>query len=75
MSIEMSISLALLALEALLIVWCIRDQKKPADPLKPRLVPTKWILPVLVIAFLATLAHVVTLLTGQQVQPRRMKGM
>ncbi|MDX2223111.1 MAG: hypothetical protein SFV21_10200 [Rhodospirillaceae bacterium] len=75
MSPEMMISLGLLVLEAGLIALCILDQRKPPDPLKPRLLPTKWILPILVVAFLATLAHVLTLLTGQQVQPRRMKGM
>ena len=75
MSIQFFVSVGLLITEVALILWCIRIQKRPIDPLKPRLIPTNILMVVLSIAFLATAAHVVSLVTGHQLQPRKMKGM
>ncbi|MCB2108306.1 MAG: hypothetical protein KDE14_11425 [Rhodobacteraceae bacterium] len=72
---ELMISVGLLVVEVVLILLCRQWAKKPIDPLKPRLVNPTIVLFLLAVAFLATAAHVVSLITGVQLKPRRMKGM
>lgn len=73
--IELAITVAILLVEIVLIAICYIQTLKPADPLKPRLLPYGFLMIVLIAVLLATLAHIVSLVTGQQVQPRRPKGM
>ena len=73
--IELAITVAALLIEIVLIAFCYIQTKRPADPLKPRLISYPFLMIVLVAVMLATIAHIVSLMTGQQVQPRRPKGM
>ncbi len=73
--IELAITVGVLIVEIILLAFCLIQSKKPADPLKPRMIPYAFLIVVLVAAILATVAHIVSLVTGQQVQPRRPKGM
>ena len=62
----------LVAIVALFALCYWRDSR-PVDLAKPRLLPYKLILMLLVVAFLATAAHAISLLTGIPVVPRRGK--
>jgi hypothetical protein len=73
--IDLIVTVIILLIEIALVIFCYIQSKKPVDPLKPRLLPYALLMVVLVAAILATVAHLVSLLTGQQVQPRRPKGM
>lgn len=73
--IDLIVTGTILLVEIALVLFCYIQTKKPVDPLKPRLIPYPLLMIVLVAAILATVAHIVSLLTGQQVQPRRPKGM
>ncbi len=75
MSHELIITLLVLAAEVTLFALCIVGARRPIDPLKPRLIPYNIIMIFLAIAIFATAAHVISLLTGQQLAPRRPKGM
>ena len=74
-STELIITVAALLAEIALFAFCYFQSKKPADPLKPRMIPYALIMVILSAVILATLAHIVSLVTGSQVQPRRPKGM
>ena len=74
-STELIITVAVLLAEIALFAFCYFQSKKPADPLKPRMIPYALIMVILSAVILATLAHIVSLVTGSQVQPRRPKGM
>jgi heme/copper-type cytochrome/quinol oxidase subunit 2 len=69
------ITVIVLLVELALFAFCYFQSKKPVDPLKPRIIPYALIMVVLAAAILATLAHIVSVVTGQQVEPRRPKGM
>jgi hypothetical protein len=73
--LNLAITVAALIIEIVLVSICYIQSKKPADPLKTRLLPYPFLMVVLVALILATLAHIVSLVTGQQVSPRRPKGM
>jgi hypothetical protein len=64
------ISVAVFIVELALIFLCRHYQKKPVDPLRPRLIPLNLVFLALVIIAFATLAHIVSLVTGTQVKPR-----
>ncbi len=72
---DLIITSIILLIEVALFTVCFFQSKKPADPLKPRVIPYALIMILLVGAILATLAHMVSLVTGQQLQPRKPKGM
>ncbi|MBD24607.1 MAG: hypothetical protein CMG46_06335 [Candidatus Marinimicrobia bacterium] len=74
-STQLIITVAALLAEIALFAFCYFQSKKPADPLKPRMIPYALIMVILSAVILATLAHIVSLVTGSQVQPRRPKGM
>ncbi|MBP02463.1 MAG: hypothetical protein CMM25_06615 [Rhodospirillaceae bacterium] len=74
-NIELLITCAILVLELALIAFCFYKSKQPPNPLKPRLVNYQLIILFLVLFALATLAHIISLVTGTQVQPRRRRGM
>lgn len=71
----MIITLAVLAVELALFLVCLYRARQPVDPLRPRLLPYNLIMIFLAVAIFATLAHIVSLYTGQQLMPRRGKGM
>lgn len=69
------ISVALLVVELAALVYVRRLQKRPVDPLRPRLLPLNFIFLGLVIITFATMAHIVSILTGVQVKPRSKRGL
>ncbi len=71
----LNVTLALLASEVILFGLCYWRERKPVNPSKPRLLPYRLIMLVLMVIFLATLAHAVALATGTPVVPRRRIGM
>jgi hypothetical protein len=75
MSHQLIITLLVLAAELGLFALCVVISRRPIDPLKPRLVPYNIIMIFLAVAIFATAAHVISLLTGQQLMPRQRKGM
>lgn len=66
---------AFLAVEIGLFLACLIQVRKPIDPLKPRMLPYNIIMIFLTVAIFATIAHIISLLTGHQLMPRRGKGM
>ena len=72
---ELAVTVGVLIAEIILIGLCYYKTKQPVDPNKPRLFPYALVIVMLCLAVLATLAHIISLLTGQQVQPRRRRGM
>lgn len=75
MTQQMIITIAVLAAEVALFVVCLMRVRKPVDPLRPRLLPYNLIMILLAVAIMATIAHIISLSTGQQLMPRRGKGM
>lgn len=75
MTTHLAITFLVLAGEIVLFVLCLRQARKPIDPLRPRLLPYNLIMILLAVAVMATLAHIISLMTGQQLMPRRGKGM
>lgn len=75
MSSELTITLLVLAAEVALFVICLVQARRPVDPLRPRMLPYNVIMILLAVAFFATVAHLVSILSGQQLMPRRGKGM
>ncbi len=73
--IELAITIGILVLEIALLALCYYRAKQPPDPLNPRILNYGLLMVIMVLVFLATLAHVISLATGTQVQPRRRKGM
>ena len=75
MTTQLAITLLILAAEVALFLVCLVRVRKPVDPLRPRLIPYNVVMIFLTVAIFATLAHVISLLTGHQLEPRRGKGM
>lgn len=75
MSKQMAVTLAVLAAEVVLFLVCMWRVRQPINPLRPRLLPYNLIMILLVVAIFATIAHIISLVTGQQLMPRRGKGM
>lgn len=75
MSDSLAITLLVLAGEIGLLAFCYHRSRKPIDPLHPRLVPYNIVMIFLVVAIFATVAHIVSLVTGQQLMPRRRRGL
>ena len=71
----LAITLGLLVIEVFLFLICYYKSKQPVDPANPRILPYTAIMILLALAIFATLAHVVSVVTGQQVEPRKPKGM
>ncbi len=72
---QMIITALVLAAEIALFILCIVRARKPADPLRPRLIPYNAVSVFLILAIFATIAHLISLFTGQPLLPRRGKGM
>lgn len=67
---DMKLTIAALFLEAAIFGICYWQDRKPVDPARPRLFPYRFVMIGMVVIFLGTLAHVVSLITGQTVMPR-----
>ncbi len=64
------ITLAVLVAEIVLLVVCRIKLKQPADPLKPRIIPYGALMIFLTLGIFVTLAHSISLVTGEQLKPR-----
>ena len=69
----MAVTLGVLLLEIAILVRCYVVQKRPANPLRPRRMPYGAIMGLTIVLMMATLAHVISIGTGQQVTPRTSK--
>ena len=69
----LNVTLTLLVIQLILLGLSIWQDRKPVNPLKPRLLPYRLISLILVVMILATLAHLVALITGNPVMRRRGK--
>ena len=72
---SLQITIAVLVVEVALFALCVLAARRPNDPLRPRLMPYNLIMILLFVAILATTAHIISLMTGHQLMPRRGKGM
>ena len=73
--IELAITITILLGEIGLLALCYYRAKQPPNPAKPRLINYALLMVLLSLLCLATLAHTITLITGNQVKPRRRRGM
>lgn len=63
-------ALGVLAAIVVLFVVCYIQDRKPVNLGKPRMLPYRLLMMILIVAFLTTAAHIISLLTGQQIKPR-----
>ena len=73
--IELAITISILLSEIGLLALCYYRAKQPPNLAKPRIINYALVMIFLSLLFLATLAHAVSLITGNQVKPRRRRGM
>lgn len=72
---ELVVTLAALALEIAIFVWCYIKSKQPINPLKPRMFPYALMMIFLGLAIFVTTAHSIGVVTGHRIEGRtRMKG-
>jgi hypothetical protein len=67
---DLNTALGVMTVTVVLFVICYIQDRKPVNVAKPRMLPYRLIMMVLIVAFLAMAAHVISLLTGQQIKPR-----
>jgi len=72
---DLNATIGLFVVELVLLAICIWQDRRPADPMKPRLLPYRLLMLIILVIGLATAAHIVALLTGNPVMPRRKMGM
>ena len=72
---SLQITISALVVEITLFVLCVLAARRPIDALRPRMIPYNFIMIALFVAMLATTAHIISLMTGNQLMPRRGKGM
>ena len=72
---ELTITFLALVIELALFLFCRAQLRRPVDVTRPRLIPYNAVMIVVGLAALATLAHLISLLTGHQIAPRRPRGM
>jgi hypothetical protein len=75
MTDQLKITFLVLAAEVILFAVCTIRARRPFDPLRPRIMPYNAIMIFLAVAIMATVAHIISLMTGHQLMPRRGKGM
>ena len=75
MTTELFITFGVLAAEIGLFIFCMIMSKRPVKPGKVRLVPYSMVMVLLTAAIFATIAHAISLITGEQVMPKRRRGM
>jgi drug/metabolite transporter (DMT)-like permease len=66
-----NVTLSLLAVFAVILVLTLWAERRPRDPLKPRLIPLPYIQFVAVLGVVLMLAHLITLMTGHQFTGKR----
>lgn len=71
---DLNTAYGVLAVIAVLFLLCNWRDRQPVNPARPRILPYKLIMMMLIVAFLAIAAHVVSLITGQPVKPRNKFG-
>ena len=64
------ITAVLLIAQVALLIFCRAQLKKPVDPLKPRMLPYGAIMLFAMLGIFVTLAHSISLVTGEQLKPR-----
>jgi hypothetical protein len=74
-STELIITCVALAIEAILLAVVVHQSRKPPKLGTVRLFPYRAATVALSLLILLTAAHLLSLLTGTQVQPRKPKGM
>jgi len=67
---DLNTALGVMAVIVVLFVICYLQDRKPVNVAKPRMLPYRLLMMVLIVGFLAIAAHVISLLTGQQIKPR-----
>jgi hypothetical protein len=72
---ELALSIGALVAELALLAYFWVQSRKPPDPARIRVFPYNVAIIVVTLLIFLTLAHIVSLVTGTQVQPRRPKGM
>jgi hypothetical protein len=72
---DLNTSLGIMAATVVLFAICYIQDRKPVNVAKPRMLPYRLIMLLMIVAFLAIAAHVIGLLTGQPIVPRRKMGM
>ncbi|MEM7427054.1 MAG: hypothetical protein AAF441_13235 [Pseudomonadota bacterium] len=63
MEMAITIGSALLGFSG--VGWALWTEKRPIDPLKPRLIPTTPVLFMCLVIIIFAAAHLITLITGQ----------
>jgi hypothetical protein len=74
-SVEIAVTLAILLAELGLLAFFFVQSRKPPDPNRVRVFPYTFATIAMTLLIFLTAAHLISLLTGTQVQPRRPKGM
>jgi len=74
-SSDLALSAGLLVVELVLFAIFFIRSKHPPTPGQVRVFPYAAALIILVVVIFVTSAHVISLITGTPLQPRRMKGM
>ncbi len=64
------ITLLLLVAEIVVLYFCRLQLKRPVDPLKPRMLPYGAIMIFVTLGIFVTLAHSISIVTGEQLKPR-----
>lgn len=72
---DMGVTVGLLLVEILVFALCYWRERRPVNPNRPRLIPYRLIMMTLIVIFLATIAHTISLATGHTVKPRTKMGM
>lgn len=72
---DLPLTISLFVGQTVILLLCIWQDRKPVDPLKPKLLPYRLLMLILVVTSLATLAHTMAILTGKPVVPNRKMGM
>ena len=75
MPTELIISVILLVCEVALLAFFLIQSRRPTIPGKVRVFPYGPAIIFTTVAILLTCAHIISLLTGTQLQPKRPKGM
>ncbi len=73
MNTSLAITLGVLAAEVALFIFCRIMMKRPVRPGRVRLVPYGVIMIFLTLAIFVTVAHTISIMTGEQVMPKRGK--
>ena len=73
--IELAITITILLSEIGLLALCYYRAKQPPNLAKPRIINYALVMIFLSLLFIATLAHAASLITGNQIKPRRRRGM